>query len=277
MMMFILLIGMISELEPRFCSLRSCIYSSFRESHLIIFLWYICIVLINQGFLEKNIQDFQLYKSHSDNYICSLIPGSPNFQAQYTPGDMNIRPSQLNLVVKTDGIIWWWDGVNDAGGLLYKGSESNLQYVTTSSFLLLTYAKYLKSGDAVASCGGSTISANKLVSAAKKQVDYILGENPAKMSYMVGFGQRYPQHVHHRGSSLPSIHARPGRIACEDGFHYLSTPSPNPNILLGAILGGPDNRDNFADDRNNYRQSEPATYINAPFLGALAFFSHQQL
>ncbi|KAL0313170.1 UNVERIFIED_CONTAM: Endoglucanase 1 [Sesamum radiatum] len=204
-------------------------------------------VLLSQGFLEKNIQEFQLYKAHSDNYICSLIPGSPSFQAQYTPG-----------------------------GLFYKGSESNLQYVTTSSFLLLAYAKYLRSHEGgVASCGTSTVTSDKLVALAKKQVDYILGDNPAKMSYMVGFGQKYPQHVHHRGSSVPSVRAHPARISCGDGFQYLYSASPNPNVLVGAVVGGPDNRDGFADDRNNYQQSEPATYINAPFVGALAFFSDE--
>ncbi|XAR70101.1 Cellulase [Bertholletia excelsa] len=201
-------------------------------------------VLLAKSFFENNIQGLQLYKAHSDNYICSLIPGTPNFQAQYTPG-----------------------------GLLYKGSESNLQYVTTSAFLLLTYARYLSSHGGVATCGTSTITADKLISQAKKQVDYILGDNPAKMSYMVGFGQRYPLHVHHRGSSVPSILAHPAKIGCNDGFQYLRSGSPNPNILVGAILGGPDNRDNFADDRSNYQQSEPATYINAPFVGALAFFA----
>ncbi|KAL5833180.1 hypothetical protein ACOSQ3_016854 [Xanthoceras sorbifolium] len=201
-------------------------------------------VLLSKAFLEKNTQEFQLYKSHSDKYICSLIPGTSSFQAQYTPG-----------------------------GLLYKASESNLQYVTTTSFLLLTYAKYLSSNGGVATCGSSTVTAENLVALAKKQVDYILGNNPEKFSYMVGFGQKYPQHVHHRGSSLPSIHAHPGRIACNDGFQYLDSGTPNPNVLVGAILGGPDSRDNFADDRNNYQQSEPATYINAPFVGAVAFFS----
>lgn len=159
------------------------------------------------------------------------------------------------------------------GGLLYKGSASNLQYVTTSSFLLLTYAKYLNLNGGVVTCGTSTVTAEKLIAQAKKQVDYILGDNPAKMSYMVGFGERYPQHVHHRGSSLPSVHAHPERIACNNGFQYLYSGSPNPNVLVGAIVGGPDSRDNFADDRNNYQQSEPATYINAPFVGAVAFFS----
>ncbi|XP_031129866.1 endoglucanase 1-like [Ipomoea triloba] len=201
-------------------------------------------ILLSKGFLDKNIQEFQLYKSHSDNYICSLIPGSPSLQAQYTPG-----------------------------GLLYKETGSNLQYVTSSSFLLLTYAKYLNSHGGAVTCGSSSFTADKLIALAKKQVDYILGDNPARMSYMVGFGQRYPQHIHHRGSSVPAVKQHPGRIGCSDGFQYFYSGSPNPNVLVGAIVGGPDNRDNFADDRNNYQQSEPATYINAPLVGALAFFS----
>ncbi|XP_072967783.1 endoglucanase 1-like [Typha angustifolia] len=201
-------------------------------------------ILLSKGFLRNKIQAFQLYKVHSDNYICSLVPGTSSFQAQYTPG-----------------------------GLLYKESESNLQYVTATSFLLLTYAKYLRSSNAAVSCGSSLVTAGKLISLAKTQVDYILGHNPAKMSYMVGFGLRYPTHVHHRGSSIPSVHAHPGRVSCNDGFQYLHSNSPNPNVLVGAVLGGPDSRDGFADDRSDYQQSEPATYINAPMVGALAFFA----
>lgn len=201
-------------------------------------------IVLSKDFLEKTTQQFQPYKVHSDNYICSLIPGSPSFQAQYTPG-----------------------------GLLFKGSESNLQYVTSSSFLLLTYAKYLRSNGGVVSCGSSRFPAEKLVELAKKQVDYILGDNPARISYMVGFGQKYPLRVHHRGSSLPSVHTHPAHIGCSDGFQSLYSGSPNPNVLVGAIVGGPDSKDNFEDDRNNYQQSEPATYINAPLVGALAFLS----
>lgn len=61
-------------------------------------------VLLAKGYIENKIDQFQLYKQHSDSYICSLIPGSPNSQTRFTPG-----------------------------GLLYKQGESNLQYVTTSS------------------------------------------------------------------------------------------------------------------------------------------------
>lgn len=148
--------------------------------------------------------------------------------------------------------------------------------MTSTSFLLLIYAKYLNTNGGAVSCGTSKITEQNLIKLAKKQVDYILGDNPTKMSYMVGFGEKYPKHIHHRGSSLPSIRAQPQQISCNNGFQYLHSSSPNPNVLVGAIVGGPDNRDNFSDDRNNYQQSEPATYINAPFVGALAFFSGQE-
>ncbi|WJX38853.1 Esterase/lipase/thioesterase [Trifolium repens] len=203
-------------------------------------------ILLSKEFLEKNSEEFEIYKVHADNFICSHVPGTPTFQAQYTPG-----------------------------GVLYKGRASNLQYVTSTTFLLLTYAKYLNSNEGVVSCGTSKITEQNLVELAKKQVDYILGDNPTKMSYMVGFGEKYPKHIHHRGSSLPSIHTQPQQISCNSGFQYLNSGSPNPNVLVGAIVGGPDNRDDFVDDRNNYQQSEPATYINAPFVGVLAFFSAQ--
>ncbi|KAJ0565218.1 putative cellulase [Helianthus annuus] len=204
-------------------------------------------VLLAKGFIVDNIGELQAYKQHSDNYICSLIPGSPNSQAQYTPG----------------GMFYYKQGQG----------QSNLQYVTTSSFLLLTYAKYLDSNGGHASCGSSMVTSETLITQAKKQIDYILGDNPMKMSYMVGFGDKYPTRIHHRGSSVPSVHDHPDRISCDAGHQYLNSQSPNPNILVGAIVGGPDSNDNYGDERGNYSQSEPATYINAPFVGAAAFFS----
>ncbi|XP_028756044.1 endoglucanase 1-like [Neltuma alba] len=202
-------------------------------------------VLLSQEFLQKNTQELELYKAHADSYICSLMPGSPGSQAQYTPG-----------------------------GLLYKGSTGNMQYVTSTSLLLLTYAKYLSSSSTGVLCGGSTVTAQSLVGLARKQVDYILGDNPKKMSYMVGFGDRYPRKIHHRGSSIPSIHDHPQRVSCIDGYqYYYHSSSPNPNLLVGAIVGGPDSSDRFSDNRYNYQQSEIATCINAPMVGVLAFFS----
>ncbi|KAL5551519.1 hypothetical protein UlMin_001695 [Ulmus minor] len=179
-----------------------------------------------------------------------------------------IRSNGHTLGADDDDYSFSWDDKRPGTKVLLS------KYVTTSTFLLLTYAKYLNLHGGVAKCGSSTITSEKLIAQAKKQVDYILGANPAKMSYMVGFGDRFPQHVcGMMGSSLPPVHAHPDKINCNNGFQYLYSSSPNPNPLVGAIVGGPDSRDNFVDDRNNYLQFEPATYINAPFIGALAFFS----
>ena len=114
----------------------------------------------------------------------------------------------------------------------------------------------------------------KFIATGHKQVDYLLGDNPMKMSYMVGYGPRYPQRIHHRGSSLPSIASHPFKIQCTAGFSVMKSQSPNPNVLIGAVVGGPDRRDRFLDQRSDYFQSEPATYINAPLVGSLAYLAH---
>ncbi|XP_008795766.2 endoglucanase 3-like [Phoenix dactylifera] len=202
-------------------------------------------ILLSKAFLVQNVKSLHDYKGHADNFICSLIPGTPFSQAQYT-----------------------------RGGLLFKMSDSNMQYVTSTSFLLLTYAKYLTYSSKVVSCGGVSVTPKKLRAIAKRQVDYLLGDNPARMSYMVGYGARYPQRIHHRASSLPSVAAHPARIPCSSGFAALNSPAPNPNVLVGAVVGGPDAQDRFPDQRSDYEQSEPATYINAPLVGALAYLAH---
>ncbi|KAF6173820.1 hypothetical protein GIB67_003821 [Kingdonia uniflora] len=202
-------------------------------------------ILLSKAFLVQKVQSLHDYKGHADTYICSLIPGTSFSQSKYTPG-----------------------------GLLFTMSDSNMQYVTSTSFLLLTYAKYLTSSHKVVTCGSTTITPKTLRNIAKKQVDYLLGDNPLKMSYMVGYGNRYPQRIHHRGSSLPSISAHPSKIQCSAGFASMKTQSSNPNILVGAIVGGPDANDRFPDDRSDYEQSEPATYMNSPLVGALAYLAH---
>ncbi|KAF3539503.1 hypothetical protein F2Q69_00020504 [Brassica cretica] len=117
------------------------------------------------------------------------------------------------------------------------------------------------------------VNPDTLISLSKQQVDYILGENPIKMSYMVGFGSSFPMRIHHRASSLPSQVLLSKPFNCTEGFQFYHTQNPNPNILTGAIVGGPDKNDEYPDKRDNYIHSEPATYINAPFVGPLAYFA----
>lgn len=93
------------------------------------------------------------------------------------------------------------------------------------------------------------------------------------MSYMVGYGDNYPKRIHHRGSSLPSLASHPQKIGCNSFQPYFYTSSPNPNILVGAVVGGPNQNDGFPDDRTDYSRSEPATYNNAAIVGPLAYLA----
>jgi endoglucanase len=102
-------------------------------------------------------------------------------------------------------------------------------------------------------------------------VDYILGENPKKMSYMVGFGSKYVEQAHHRGASIESIKKKPEPVTCKGGFDlYFNKNQPNPNVLEGAVVGGPDVNDRYTDSRSNFQQAEPSTVITAPLVGVLA-------
>lgn len=200
--------------------------------------------LIMQEVLDGSVYSLQSYKSSADSFMCTLIPESPSSHIQYSPG-----------------------------GLIYKPGGSNLQHATTITFLLLVYANYLEKSSQILNCGTISVNPSMLRKIGKRQVDYILGENPKGMSYMVGYSNYYPQKIHHRGSTLPSIKDHPQVIGCNEGSVYFNSSQPNPNVLIGAIVGGPGEDDAYDDNRDEFRKSEPTTYINAPFVGALAYFA----
>ncbi|KAJ7982571.1 Endoglucanase [Quillaja saponaria] len=202
-------------------------------------------VLLSRRALLNNDKNFDQYKQEAENFMCRILPNSPYSSTQYTQG-----------------------------GLIFKLPESNLQYVTSITFLLTTYAKFMSATKHTFNCGSLFVTPNSLRNLAKRQVDYILGMNPLRMSYMVGYGPYFPKRIHHRGSSLPSLTAHPQAIGCDGGFEpFFHSLNPNPNILVGAIVGGPNQNDGFPDDRNDYSHSEPATYINAAIVGPLAYFA----
>lgn len=158
-----------------------------------------------------------------------------------------------------------------AGGMLWWTSWNNLQAVTSASFVLAAHADHLAAAGATLQCGGAELAPSDLVSFAKSQADYIVGVNPRKMSYMVGLqGTVFPAEVHHRAASLPCIKSCPVKIACKAGFNYFYKNTPNPNVLVGAIVGGPDQNDQYNDSRANYMQGEPSTVNVAPMVGVLA-------
>ncbi|KAK9911283.1 hypothetical protein M0R45_035204 [Rubus argutus] len=93
----------------------------------------------------------------------------------------------------------------------------------------------------VMTCSSGIVEAPALLDFARSQVNYILGSNPNGMSYMVGFGSKYP-----------------------------TQNAPNPNALDGAIVGGPNDGDGYTDSRSNFQMAEAATVTTAPLVGVLA-------
>ncbi|XP_045161141.2 endoglucanase E-4-like [Mercenaria mercenaria] len=96
------------------------------------------------------------------------------------------------------------------------------------------------------------------------QINYLLGDNKLKISYEIGFGDVYPLHPHHRGSACPT----------NVDWCLEDASGPNPNLLQGALVGGPDQWDNYADRRGDARANEVACDYNAGFQSALAGLLH---
>ncbi|KAG9458920.1 hypothetical protein H6P81_003428 [Aristolochia fimbriata] len=146
-----------------------------------------------------------------------------------------------------------------AGGLiLLRPSESApLQYAAAAAFLTKLYKDYLH---LMQTSGGSCTSEESFT------VRYILGDNPLKLSYLVGFGNKYPTHVHHRAASIPQDDQA---YSCGAGKRWLFSRDPNPNLLVGAMVAGPDNEDKFSDKRDAPEYTEPTISGNAGLVAAL--------
>ncbi|KAE8670095.1 Endoglucanase 5 [Hibiscus syriacus] len=201
------------------------------------------------------------------------------------------------LMSKNDG----YNVLLTPGGLMCVREWNNLQYASAASFLLVVYSDYLSAANAKLNCPDGQIQPQEVLSFAKSQqlgrlrieifdpqhmcanahmdtnfeihgfvlqADYILGKNPMSMSNLVGYGSKYPIHVHHRGASIASISALPSLVSCGGGFEdWYCRPEADPNIVYGALVGGPDQNDDFNDDRSDYEQTEPTLSRTAPLVG----------
>ncbi|KAI3458531.1 hypothetical protein Pfo_015194 [Paulownia fortunei] len=146
-----------------------------------------------------------------------------------------------------------------SGGLLWFQEWNNLQYVTSATFIITAYADSLAATKGILQCPGG-------------------GSNLKQMSYMVGFGSNHPKKVHHRGASIMSIKKDPTPVTCPGGFgEWFHRDADNPDVLDGAIVGGPNQSDEYTDVRDNFQQAEPGTANNAPFVGLTKLHSYIRL
>ncbi|KAG9458102.1 hypothetical protein H6P81_002610 [Aristolochia fimbriata] len=197
-------------------------------------------ILLTDSYLSGE-SKFENFKAQADSFVCSVHPQSPYRQINSSPG-----------------------------GMIHLRDGANTQYVTGTALLFSIYGDILAKHNNVVQCGNQQFSPSSLTAYAKQQMDYLLGENPLKRSYMVGFGRQSPTQPHHRGASAPPLPSGTS-VNCAMSFaQWFQKNAPNPNVLTGAIVGGPDRFDNFADLRWDSPKLEPCTYINSLAVGALA-------
>ncbi|XP_028777232.1 endoglucanase 11-like [Neltuma alba] len=197
---------------------------------------------------NKNQVILQQYRSKAEHYLCACLGENNSTNVRLTPG-----------------------------GLLYVRQWNNMQYVSTASFLLTVYSDHLRAAGQRLHCDKGQVSPQEILAFAKSQVDYILGSNPMRTSYLVGYGPHFPLRVHHRGASIASYKENKGFIGCTQGYdNWYGRRDPNPNVLVGALVGGPNSTDGFTDDRGNYVQTEACTYNTAALVGVFARLNRAQ-
>ena len=157
---------------------------------------------------------------------------------------------------------WFTTGYNGQHVSVSPGGEAQVdvwgtaRYAANEAYLALDFENWLKAQ------GLDTVRQAAYHDFAVRQMNYILGDNPNKESYEVGFtnggtSTAWPQQIHNRP-------------AHDSWDQSMSDPAYTRHLDYGLLVGGPTSGDGFTDSRQNYQQTEGALDYNALFSGALA-------
>lgn len=133
------------------------------------------------------------------------------------------------------------------GGFGVVATWGSARYNTAAQLCALVFRKYAPDHP----------NAVRLSDWALSQMNYIMGDNPLGRSYIVGFGDEYAEHPHHRAAHGSSTNS-------------MLVPPEHRHTLWGALVGGPDSADQHKDETTDYVYNEVAIDYNAGFVGALA-------
>lgn len=209
----------------------------------------------------------QEYLDKATSYIPNLNKMNQSTELSYTWGqcwDDVMQGGMLLYAMNTSDSTYiqrvnkhldtWANGTDDkqttSGGLAWMSQWGSLRYATTAGFLASIWSDYIAESDPTNSA--------RYEEFAEKQINYCLGDNPNNFSYVIGFGENYPQNPHHRTA----------QGAWEDLQGALGTFR---HTLYGALVGGPTSADDSAyeDSVDNYQANEVATDYNAGFTALL--------
>jgi endoglucanase len=149
---------------------------------------------------------------------------------------------------------------NTPGGFGYLTSWGAARYNTAAQLEALAYRKNFPSDP------DSVLYTNW----AMGQMNYLMGDNPANWSYIVGFGSNVPGvGAEVGGDATAASHPHQG-----DAQGSLTNSQTDPltdnHILWGALVGGPSSTDQPDDVTTDFVLNEVAVDYNAAFVGALA-------
>lgn len=130
------------------------------------------LLLCEQKALVNKDKSFDSFRMQAEDFLCKILPNSPSSTTQYTPGNEKIMSRILYLmditIISDSKIVTQFN----TGGLMFKMSSVNLQYVTSITFLLSTYGKYMMSTGNTFKCGNLLVTPNSLRALAKRQVKF---------------------------------------------------------------------------------------------------------
>ncbi|MCG8701487.1 MAG: glycoside hydrolase family 9 protein [Bacteroidales bacterium] len=200
---------------------------------------------------DLNNEQFTSFKSYGwtlawddKGYGCYVLMAQITGEAQY------LQDAERHLDQ------WFVESASDGKGPKFTGvgfpildQWGSFRYAANSAFLLQELSDLQTNAAKKA----------KYYNRAKWIIDYLLGDNPQKMSYVIGFGKKYPMYPHHR-----TAHGSWARSETE--------PKETRHILYGALVGGHKQADDFdwVDSRHDYVWNEVACDYNSLFNGAVA-------
>ena len=175
------------------------------------------------------------YKDNSDNGVNQywvLDWGNTGALACMLQKDTEKLKSITEVCTNKSKIDGVFNCVSDWGSCRYSAAEQFTGLVYDKLTGTTTYAKW-----------------------ATSQMNYMLGDNPNKRCYIVGYNENSSKYPHHRAASRSTD----SKIINSD--HY---------TLLGALVGGPGSDGTYKDDQGDYYCNEVALDYNAGLVGAAA-------
>ncbi|KAK5637982.1 hypothetical protein RI129_012277 [Pyrocoelia pectoralis] len=204
---------------------------------------------------KKYLQDAELF------YMNFKLKGRPNefYHTNKAAGiqvllaEVTGKPEYINAV-ETFCNYSIYQQKRTPNGLVYIDKVGTLSHAANVAFLCLQAAAL-------------NISTSTYINFAREQLAYIL--TTTGRSFVVGYGENYPKKPHHSASSCP---AKPSPC----GWEAYKSKDPNPQILYGALVSGPDQNDYYEDVRDEFLYNEVTLDYNAGFQSAVAGLIHYE-